>query len=229
MAMVLFLLAEPVQSQVNDAGLWLNSAFSKELNKVLDAEVELEGRFNDNFGELATSFADISLVQKTARGARLGLNYRIGTRRNLDNTYGLRQRIALDLGLGRYELGKYDFRFRLRYQFNNAGFGAGEDDIEFSRTFRGKMSVTRKLIKKTDLRFSGECFFRSRNGSWEWSDIRTGLELRRRINNRQDLSLGYLFQTELGRANPERDFVITLGYSWELKGWKGKSKKIHWD
>jgi hypothetical protein len=226
-AVILFLSVEPVLSQVNDAGMWLSTSVSAELTKTLDAEGAVEGRFNDNFGELATSFADISLALKIMRNVQVGVNYRTGTRRNIDNTYGMRQRVAVDLGLGRYELRKFDFRFRLRYQFNNAGFGAGEDDVEFSRTFRAKMSVSRKLMKKTDLRFGGELFFRGFAGTWAFSDLRTGLELRRRINKRQDLSLGYLFQTELGAANPERDFVILLGYSWALKGRNYKEKLNH--
>lgn len=203
-------------AQVNDAGLWISLGAKKELTKKINLSAENEHRFNENITELKTAFVDLSGDYKVNDFLKLGLNYRFGNRMQENNTMQLRQRWAFDLML-KTKVKDLGIEYRSRYQQSIEAISAGEFDIEFNRTFRNKISLEHKVYKKTDADFSTEIFSSKVNGMHLMSDIRLSTGLSYKLKKRKIIKLGYLFQTQLQQANPERDFVIVLGYKYEFK------------
>ena len=205
-----------LSAQVYDAGLWAAFGLKKEWNKDFQSELEIENRFNENWAELETAFADLSTKYKISKHFDVALNYRFGNKRALDNTYSYRQRIALDLSADQ-DVWEFKLKYRARFQVNQRRLAFGENDIEFSNGWRNKLSADIKIFKKTELGASAELFTSQDEEGWKLSDVRYTTQLSYKLSKRKFVNLGFLFQRELQAANPLFDFVTTIGYSYELK------------
>jgi hypothetical protein len=202
-------------AQVNDAGLWTSISLKKELHKKIDLNAESELRLFENLSEIRTSFIDLSAQYKINEFLRAGLNYRFGNRKQLDDSFDLRQRWAFDL-VAKTKWKDLGIGLRSRFQQSIETLNS-EADIEFNRTWRNKISLEHKVFKKTEAEFNAELFSSKQKAEHVLTDIRLSIGLNYKLKKRKIIKAGYLFQSEIAQPNPARDFVILLGYAYEFK------------
>lgn len=186
--------------------------------KKLDAEVELSLRLDQDMTSLESLFTDWGLRYKISDLIRFGATYRIGAKYDPVGLASANQRFAYDL-IFKTKWKKLSVAYRTRYQMRTSGSLASEQGIEFRNAWRNKISLSRKIIKRTELNMSGELFVgnNKRYGN-EISDYRVKVGLERRIKKRQYLSVGLLHQREVHQNNPLSEWVLFWGYSYEFKG-----------
>lgn len=220
LAFLLLGLSTDLYSQVHDAGVWTGFGLKKEIKKDLQASLEIETRFNENWAEMASSFVDASLKRKLSKHFDVALNYRFGNKRETDNSYSLRQRGALDLSMD-YDVWEFKLQYRARFQLNQKDLQsrerASDFDVAFESGWRNKFSAEIKLFKKTELDTSVELFLSEDEEAFYLSDVRYTTGISYKVKKRQYLKLGFLFQRELQAANPTFEYITTVGYSLELK------------
>lgn len=212
---VLIMLHSTSWSQTNDAGLWTSISLEKNWTKKIQTEVDFESRYIQNISLLETAFIDVGTRYEFSDFFRAAGTYRFGTDVTDDYEYRLRQRLTLDL-YALWEIGKLDMDYRTRFQFNRRETFEREGGQLYNRSWRHKFSADHKLLKKVRMDESFELFLSEEDRGFILSDFRITLALKYKINKRQDLKLGYLFQSQLQDTDPLREFVLQIGYSIEL-------------
>jgi hypothetical protein len=211
--------------QTNDFGLWTSLSVRKKLPQKVRADLEFESRLNENLTALSNLFVDASFSRKVNDYMRIGINARYGSKRNRQFDFNTRLRTAVELNAA-HTLGRWDLSLRSRVQ-TTGRFETGElREAEFRNSWRNKMSVETKLIKKTTGSLSGE-LFQSINpeNTLKLTDWRAAFKINRKISKQQILTLGYLVQSEVNDNNPARDFVILTAWRYDFNAKKSKSKK----
>ena len=209
-------------TQHMDSGSWVSCGVEKKLTKGLTGEAIAESRFGDQFSNASSVFTDLVLTYKLHDNIKIGGVYRIGLRSQADGYYLPRHRFAIDLMI-KHSINDWKFGYRLRYQNNNSALASSESGIQYESGYRNKLSVSRKLMKRTWLKAQGEIFSSQIDDLIQPTDYRLKLGVTRGVKKRHDLSLGLLYQTEIDNSDPNGEFIIYLGYSIELK--KKKKKK----
>ncbi|MFT5183495.1 MAG: hypothetical protein ACI84C_000621 [Flavobacteriales bacterium] len=212
--------------QINDYGTWLSAGLSKDVTKNISFSAEGQARIDVQYGELATSFVDASLKFKITKFAAVAFDYRFGNRKQDDGYYNLRQRSAFNLYLD-HKFGKVKVAYRGRYQLSQSAISSGEEIADFSNAFRSKLSVKRKIAKRTAMGMSGELYITSDNdGNYSPSDMRLSAKVERKVGKRTYLSGGIIMDRAFDRMVPKQEFILSLGYTYEFKGkfFKKKNK-----
>lgn len=203
-------------AQVNDAGLWTGISIEKKWNKRWKTEFELETRYNENWAELESSFIDASTEYELSDYLDVSLNYRFGNKIREDNSYSLRQRLSLDLST-KWEIGKLDMSYRMRFQRNQQGLGINEGEMDFNNGWRNKLGADIKIFKKTRMEGSTELFTSEDEEGYYISDIRYAMGVEYRIKKRRYIELGFLHQRQLQENDPLREWVMTVSLKLEFK------------
>ncbi len=211
--------------QYNDFGTWSGITLEKAVAKNLNGSLKGQLRFNENDSELASSFLEAKFKYRISKHFRLDFTYRFGNRRDVNEHYFLKHRYSLDL-VAKEKIGEVDFSYRLRYQSGVSNLEQSEPIADYSNTIRNKLSAKTKLFKKTVGWASGELFTsKNSENSFEITDWRLKFGVERKIKKRQFLDLGFMVQRELSSSDPVTEYVILLGYTFELKGKVFKKKK----
>jgi len=225
-ALLLLLTCTGAVAQVNDFGAWTSLSFRQKLPAGLRGDLELESRFNENGTSLGNLFADLSVSHKLNDYMRLAVNGRFGNKRDNTFEFQTRMRYAVDLSASTEWKG-YNFSIRSRFQSSGSSLASETRNAEFTNSWRNKVGISAKLMKKTTGSLSCELFNSlSNSNAMMLTDWRAAFKVDRKISKRQTLTLGYLMQGEVNRANPLRDYVIVAGYSWELKNFKKCSPPV---
>jgi len=216
--LVVFFLGMCVQaySQVKDAGLWTSISLKKDLKNDFQLSADFESRRNENLAEMDGAFVDLSLKRKLSKHFDVAANYRFGNKRELDNSYSLRQRWSLDLSTD-YQVWEFKVQYRSRFQLNQKDLQSEERRLGYQSGWRNKFSAEIKLFKKTELDVAVELFLSEDEESWYLSDIRYATAISYKLKKRQYLKVGFIYQRELQTDNPLFEYITTIGYSLELK------------
>jgi len=216
LTVILLCLPFCAATQYTDSGSWVSFGVEKKLAKGLTGEAIAESRFGDQFSNASSVFTDLVLTYKLHDNIRIGGVYRIGLRSQADGYYLPRHRFAIDLMI-KHSIDDWKFGYRLRYQNNNRALASSESGIQYESGYRNKLSLSRKLMKRTWLKAQGEIFSSQIDDLIQPTDYRLKLGITRGVKKRHDLSLGLLYQTEIDNSDPDGEFIIYLGYSIELK------------
>ena len=212
-AILLFLLSLQGYSQYTDGGGWFGVGASSKINDKFSWSAESQLRVNQGFTRYRTLLLDIGGRYKITKDFAFDLTYRFAHGQNDQLLYYLRHRIAADL---RYnlDLGKPEVQFRVRYQAGQRGVpGSTEGISDLRDAFRYRVKVSRKLIRKTRGSASCELFQSSDFNDYQLTDYRLRFQVERNLPGPHKVTVGYLFQEELFRANPLKEHILTLGYS----------------
>jgi hypothetical protein len=202
--------------QVNDAGLWTSVGIDKDLADDFKADLEMETRFYENISELESAFLDLSLEYKLTKFLDVGVDYRFGNKKELNDIYLLRQRVAGNIYLDT-DWRDLEFGYRLRLQRNLEGIRRDEAGIEFSSAVRHKFSITLDLPDKYEIETEYEIFTgRTDQNRFDQTDWRVKAELKKGITKDDNISIGYLIQRQVNENNPLMEFVFMVSYSYEL-------------
>jgi len=216
LTVILLCLPFCASTQYTDSGSWVSFGVEKKLAKGLTGEAIAESRFGDQFSNASSIFTDLVLTYKLHDNIRISGVYRIGLRSQADGYYLPRHRFAIDLMI-KHSIDDWKFGYRLRYQNNNRALASSESGIQYESGYRNKLSLSRKLMKRTWLKAQGEIFSSQIDDLIQPTDYRLKLGITRGVKKRHDLSLGLLYQTEIDNSDPDGEFIIFLGYSIELK------------
>lgn len=210
---LLFLLSFQGLGQYTDGGGWFGAGVSSKVNKRISWNAESQLRLNQGFTRYNTVLVDLGGRYKITKDLDFDLTYRFAHGQNDQLLYFLRHRIALDL---RYEwdLGKPEIQFRVRYQAGQRGVpGSSEGISDLRDAFRYRAKIDRKLFRKTRGSASCELFQSTDLNDFQLTDYRLRFQVERNLPGPHEITIGYLFQEELFRANPLKEHILTLGYS----------------
>lgn len=214
--LVFMLSALAGNAQYNDAGLWTKVSVETKLVRRLHLEGDFSARFNENVSQLSTAFVDLSLSYKLHDLMDVQASYRFGGKRQPEDYFDARSRMAFDVILGdRWR--NFKWSYRLRSQFNTSGTDFEEGRVEFGAALRNKLELAYKARKKTWLWSSMELFSnKDETAQFSLSDWRWKMGIDRSINKKQSLGLAYQVQKEVTGSNPVTDYVVLLTYKFDL-------------
>lgn len=210
---LLFVHVAMAQTTQRDAGLWLGTSASYDINKRVSLDGELELRTHQQFSRYNALLLDLGGSYKLDKNWSVGGAYRLGHRLRLDDRQEFRRRFNTDVKY-RFKTGDTKIYFRLRYQ---AGRNHSEEQLsDLRNAMRFRVKVSHKLAKRTYLAASGELFYGSRRGELMMTDWRFRLMLERRLGKGRSITGGYLVQREVNRNRPLLENVLTLSYGFGL-------------
>jgi hypothetical protein len=212
LASILFLFfTSSLIAQENDAGLWTGIGLSYEVNNKFELSVAPEFRLEENISRIGSAFCDVGAEYKLGNGFFATMTYRGGAKNRIDY-FQTRQRLQLGLGY-KWKADDFSLSYALRYQGSIQGGLAGDSDADFITIIRNKIGVKYEGVKKYTFSTSYE-FFNSASSSnpLEWQNWRWTIEVERKLNKRNFVSLGYLIQKDLVSSVPSSDFVVLVGY-----------------
>jgi len=212
---VAFFVPVMALGQFTDGGVWAGVSLKKDLPNGFDLGVDIQGRTEIMASHLATVFTDVEGSYKVNKWLKTSVTYRFGLLNSLEGYQATRHRFALDVKVDR-DFGKPKFDFRVRYQAGQRSTSEeGISDLRDGIRYRLKGQI--KLIKKTELASSFECFQSLDLTRHSLTDWRWKLEVERKVKKRQYVSVGYLLQREMNTNDPLTEHVVTVGYTFEFK------------
>ena len=124
----------------------------------------------------------------------------------------------------KYSLGdKSSISLRLQYQSGYKGVRTPGEGLDFSKAARSKLTYFYKIAKGYRLSLSAESFFRPLYDTYEWSDIRGRISVRKKLSKRKYFTLGYQVETPRGGPDPWVEHAIICNFSVQMK--RRKSEK----
>ena len=202
--------------QVSDAGLWTGVSIDTDLADDLKADLNMETRYYENISELESSFIDFTLEYKFTKFLDVAVDYRLGNKKQVNDAYLLRQRVAGNIYLDA-DWRDLEFVYRLRMQRNLEGIRREEAGIEFSSAVRHKFSITLDLPDRYEIETEYEIFTgKTDQNRFDQTDWRIKAEIKKGITKDDNISLGYLIQRQVNENNPLMEFVFLISYSYEL-------------
>lgn len=216
-------------AQYNDFGSWNSFSIKTKLAKKIKLDLGAQVRLNENITEIKTLFTDVNLSYNLLKKNKIFVSYRVGKKRQLDDFYLLSQRFSLGFSTKK-NFNDWTVGYRFKIQEANNNFQTLDRKLDFSLAVRNKISVNRKLFKKTYGWSSFEIFSAKNVDNYFYlSDWRWKLGVDRKVKKRQYFSLGLILQRELQTNNPVTDYIVFLGYELELKKRKKKNKSVKFD
>lgn len=216
LAFLMLLFNVSVFSQNNDMQLWTNISLEKKLTKTFSFNFTEEVRFNENISEVGQFFSDIGGTYKISKAWRISANYRFTNKRQVDNSYSKRHRYYFDLSFKK-KFNLIVFSFRTRFQSQYADIYSSNDGTVPSYYSRNKLSLKLDLNKKYSPYLSAEMFYQLNNPDGNKIDnMRYSGGLEYEFNKRMGVDLYYMIQQEYNVKNPERDFVVGVGYKYSF-------------
>ncbi|MCH2197220.1 MAG: DUF2490 domain-containing protein [Flavobacteriales bacterium] len=209
------LLALAGQAQYTDGGAWIGMDTKYKIIKDLDLRAEVQARLDQGMTRYNAVIGDFGLRYKIMKGLNTTVTYRIGHRQNGQNLFEIRQRVSIDVNY-KYDFGKPEASFRIRYQAGRNGVAASEGIPDLREGFRYKLKVKRKIIKKTRGALSLEFFQSQRTEGFYWSDWRFVASVERKLNKKFDLTIGYLYQEEILANDPLSEHILLVGLTVDI-------------
>ena len=202
-------------SQINDAGLWLSPSIEKKITSKVSVSINPAFRFNENITELGTFFTDAGLDYKINKRIRVSGNYRIISRRKLDDSYGIRHRFYADLSY-RKKIKQFSLTWRLRLLNQYTEILSSERGSVPDYAVRNKLQIKYETDSKYAPFVSGEIWYgiNFRENQFRRYRVVGGVEME--INKYNSIALSYIFQRELNAANPEINYISCIGYNYSF-------------
>ena len=164
-----------------------------------------ELRLKNNVNELKKTFTDVEVMYKLHKYVRLSANYR----------FSIYQEVVSHRYYGnvtfRYKLDQVRMRYRLRLMkdYRNG---------ELPNTYlRNKLTFNYDTNKPFEPFIASEIYYHLFYRGNEFDKWRFSLGVDWNMHKRHNLRFFYLIQTEFNVANPERDFVLGVGYNYVLR------------
>jgi len=214
-------------AQYNDFGNWNSFSTETKLVKKLKLNIGVQMRLNENISQVKTLFTDIDVAYGILDNSKIFVSYRLGTKRQLEGYYLLSQRFSLGFS-AKKQFNDWKFGYRFKVQQTNNSIESSDYGFDFSSGFRNKISLNRKLIKKTYGWSTFELFStRDIDKVLYISDCRWKIGIDRKIKKRHYFSLGFMVQRELQSNDAITDYIVLLGYEIKMKRRKKAKKNLY--
>lgn len=224
----------------NDFGLWSSVDLKVPVTKKLDVGFGINARFKSNVTEVQKTFVSPSVSYRVMDFLKLGVDYRFANHPEMGffgnyNTH----RITLDADIDFFQYknkssdsmssSKLQLSGRIRYTYENE---IGDLDDE---NLRGQLKLEFDFPKDIGLKasLSSEVFFhfkdqirytsKSVTTYNRFSKMRMRVGCEYAINKRSTIEAFYMVEPEFD--GPKTDFVLGLGYKYELRRLNKKKKE----
>ncbi|MFN6037433.1 MAG: DUF2490 domain-containing protein [Bacteroidota bacterium] len=211
----LFVFSLSNKAQVNDAGLWLSAGLEKKINSKFSVSMSPCLRLNENISEVGSYFIDAGSEYKINKHLRTSINYRIISRKNVDDTYGLRHRFYADLSF-RKKIKKLTLNYRLRLLNQYTDILSSDDGKIPDYAIRNKFQFKYDTDTKYAPFVSAEIWYRLNNRDKQFSRYRISGGVEVEINKYSSVVLSYIFQRELNASNANTDYITSVGYNYSF-------------
>jgi hypothetical protein len=210
-ALLFVLMSQQTRAQEQDFGTWMNASVEYEAWKDLELSLGPELRWDENVTRLRNVQSDFGVQYKLKNDYSTGVVVRIGQVQR-DSGWQGRRRIQFFVGKKWKIVKDLDVSFKTRVQFSSSQQTSTRDG-DLNSNWRNKISVSYDGIKKTKFTAGYEFFHGIQRAEFlEWQDWRLSLDVERKINKRNFVSLGWIVQTEFTIPRVRRDNILVLSY-----------------
>ncbi len=225
--LALVFIALSSSAQTNDFQQWEWITIKSDISKKFSASVQCQMRVIDNSTKVGTLFLEPNIGYKINKYLRIGVGYRYSFRAGNSGLLNrTAQRYNIDLE-GRKKFGKFTLKLRTRFQQGFMDFYMNENRAPGSYPIynRNKFGIDYQFNKIWSLFTEFELYLplnkpQQRNFDRFRFTLGSSLDLK----NRNTLDCFFRIQKQLNTANPETDFIIGLGYAYDVKLSKKKKK-----
>jgi hypothetical protein len=189
-----------------DLGLWTHISLEKKITDKFELNFEEEFRFDKNVSHLNRFLSEVSGKYAFNDYYALSLDYRfsIFTNEGFGNRLSLGNQLSFE---------KKDFTFK--YKLNLQADLSLQEPLEYK--IRNKFGIDYKINKKWSVGASGELFY-----SFYYYDnlldryrVSAGFDYSPKKRHR--ISPTLIYQNQINVAEPEADFIFSLGYKFKFK------------
>lgn len=213
-------------AQSNDFQTWAWVTLKTDISKKFSASVQCQLRMKDNSTRPGTVFFEPDLGFKVNKYLKLGVGYRLSMRYSSDNINTTAHRYNIDAE-GRKKFGKLTLKLRTRFQkgFTDIMYNENREPYSYPAYSRNKLAVEYEVNKRFSPFAEFELFLplnnpRQRNFDRYRATIGSSFDLK----NRNTIDCFFRVQQELNTANPGTDFIVGIGYAYDVKLSKKKKK-----
>ncbi len=222
----LLLISVSATAQVSDFQSWLSVGVNTDISKKFSAGIEAQLRMRDNSTRPNSVLLDPGISFKVNKYLKFAVGYRFSARFSADNVNTTAHRYNVDAE-GRKKFGKLTLKLRTRFQkgFTDLLYNENREPYSYPAYSRNKLAVEYELNKRFSPFAEFELFLplnnpRQRNFDRYRATIGSSFDLK----NRNTIDCFFRVQQELNTANPETDFIIGIGYAYDVKLSKKKKK-----
>lgn len=198
-------------SQTNDFGTWWGVEVRKKLPHNIRIAMESEVRLKENSNQLKNIYITPSIQWEPWGWMKIGLQYRFDNRYNPKGDYFIQQhRLAFDIGF-EYPIKRFEITYRNRTQFQWADFYSDKKTYP-EMANRNQIGISYKwpnLPLRTIA--EAECWIPLERNAW-LSRVRTAATQEYSINKMHKLQACFIFQSQLFRSSPLREYILSLKY-----------------
>jgi outer membrane receptor protein involved in Fe transport len=204
----LLLITQFSYSQVvSDAKLRTGISVSKKINDFKFA-INEEYRRTENLTLTDKMLTELEASYEFIKNVTAGFTYRFNQERNHElGGFDFNHRINFDLGY-EHKINYFELSFRTRYQ-------VGKEMNSSDKLNRNKVAIKYKLNKDFDPYLSYELFYQF-NDVRAFNRTRFELGTRFKINKKNSLKFGYLYENKFNRKNLEHNHIYFINYSIEI-------------
>lgn len=198
----------------NDAVLWSSLGIEKKVNERINAELEQQFRFVENYSYLNNAFTELSVSYKLTKDFKLAGSYRLSNRFDERVGHYMRNRYSIDASY-RYKLKKMAFTFRTRFQNTSDNRGDRANAI-YSRN---KIAIAYGVNNYINPSVYADFYSPLNLGSDAAGIIdryRLGISNELKAGKKISVSSAFIFQKSLGISNPPKDYIVSLGLYYKL-------------
>lgn len=214
-------IIQPAGVQAQDAELWTGIELTKELQNDVDFSIGQQLRFNNNIQRFKSTFTEASFTFRLNKiSERLKLNTALRYTYNFKRRRIWRPMVNLSMQLVKNDYVKLTVRSRI--QKDLLRFDEQQFDNDFYWRNKATLSINGKRLKPY---LGTEIFYNNNNKARELDQFRFIAGFVLKVKKRQDIKFGYIFKEEFNVNNPTTAHVLQVGWDFEVKDFKKKSKK----
>lgn len=220
-------IAVGATAQVSDFQSWLSAGVKTDISKKFSAGIEAQLRMRDNSSRPNSLLLDPGISFKMNKYLKLAVSYRFSARFSSDNVNTTAHRYNIDAE-GRKKFGKLTVKLRTCFQkgFTDITYNENRKPYSYPAYSRNKLAVEYEVSKRISPYAEFELFIPLNNPLQRNADrYRATIGSSFNLKNRNAIDCFFRVQHELNTANAETDYVIGIGYSYDLKIKKNKKEK----
>jgi len=215
--LLLVLIVPKAHGQEQDFRTWWEVDISKDLTNDLQASLDFSQRFRANSLQYDRSLVTAGLEYELFKNFEIEAGYRFYVVRNDRMQLTTKYRINGDVSYS-VDLAAFEIQFRERVQYGFDDFSTIEVFADNKLTNRNKLTLEYDLFASPLTLFGSYELFTdiSNISSIEISDHRAELGVEYALTFKSQLSLSYMFDTEVNTSNPLTAHVIVVGFGYDL-------------
>lgn len=205
---------------------WISAGVEVKLFKKWSFELSEEIRLRKNSTTIDQYFTNVGAQFEPLKFLEVGLGFRFMQSNNEDGTYTPQYRFYADVAF-KHKFKRFDFKYRLRYQFRNEIGPSTIDGDYFKNRFRLKATAAYN-VKKIPLepKLSVELFNQFEKYTLlEFDRLRFVASLSYDFKKYGKLTLFYGVEQEIFTAYPKTTSIVGLNYVYTIEIKKNKKKK----